>query len=250
MVLDDALPAGATLAEHVPIADDVLELEVTPNRPDVMGVYGVARDLHAVTAAPLAPDPTDADAEPAGADAAEDHASVEIDPEICLRFTARVFEDVKVGPSPLWLKQRLMAAGQRPISNVVDITNYVMLQTGQPLHAFDLDKVRGARIVRAARARGRDDGRPSTTPSARSTARRRWSATPRDRAASPGSWAAQISEVSDDHHARADGGGHLGRPEHHAHLEGAWAAQRGRRRASRSSCTPSRRSPPSGWRRG
>ena len=81
-----------------------------------------------------------------------DHASVEIDPEICLRFTARVFEDVKIGPSPRWLKQRLMAAGQRPISNVVDITNYVMLETGQPLHAFDLDKVRGARIdVRRAR---------------------------------------------------------------------------------------------------
>ena len=79
---------------------------------------------------------------------AEDHASVEIaDPEICLRFTARVFEDVKIGPSPLWLKQRLMAAGQRPISNVVDITNYVMLATGQPLHAFDLDEVRGRRIV-------------------------------------------------------------------------------------------------------
>ncbi len=72
---------------------------------------------------------------------------IEIDPEICLRFTARVFEDVKIGPSPLWLKQRLMAAGQRPISNVVDITNYVMLSTGQPLHAFDLDEVRGGRIV-------------------------------------------------------------------------------------------------------
>ena len=69
------------------------------------------------------------------------------DPDICLRFTARVYEDVKVGPSPLWLKQRLMAAGQRPISNVVDITNYVMLATGQPVHAFDLDEVRGSRIV-------------------------------------------------------------------------------------------------------
>ena len=148
MVLDDGLKPGTPLAEHLPIADEVIEIEITPNRPDAMGVYGVARDLHAVTAAPLAEDPAATDAEPSGGDRASDHASVEIaDPDICLRFTARVYEDVKLGPSPLWLKQRLMAAGQRPISNVVDITNYVMLTCGQPLHAFDLDKVRGSRIV-------------------------------------------------------------------------------------------------------
>ena len=148
MVLDGSLPAGAPLGEHLPIVDEALELEITPNRPDAMGVFGVARDLHAVTTAALAPDPTEADAEPSGDDRAEGHAAVEIaDPEICLRFTARVFEDVTIGPSPLWLKQRLMAAGQRPISNVVDITNYVMLTTAQPLHAFDLDKVRGRRII-------------------------------------------------------------------------------------------------------
>jgi phenylalanyl-tRNA synthetase beta chain len=154
MVLDGDLRPGAPLAEHLPIADEVLELEVTPNRPDVMGVYGVARDLHAVTGAPLAADPTDADAEPVGADSVTGHASVAIDPEICLRFTARVFEDVTIGPSPPWLKQRLMAAGQRPISNVVDITNYVMLASGQPLHAFDLDEVRGRRIVVRRAAEG------------------------------------------------------------------------------------------------
>jgi phenylalanyl-tRNA synthetase beta chain len=148
MVLDESLPVGAPLSEHLPIIDEVLELEITPNRPDAMGVYGVARDVHAVRAAPLSEDPTARDAEPSGDDSAEDHASVEIaDPEICLRFTARVFEDVKIGPSPPWLKQRLMAAGQRPISNVVDITNYVMLTTAQPLHAFDLDEVHGRRII-------------------------------------------------------------------------------------------------------
>ena len=146
MVLDGDVPVGEPLSEHLPIADEVLELEITPNRPDLMGVYGVARDLHAVTGAALAEDPTHADAEPRGDDSADDHISIEIDPEVCLRFTARVFEDVKIGPSPLWLKQRLMAAGQRPISNVVDITNYVMLATAQPLHAFDLDEVRGGRI--------------------------------------------------------------------------------------------------------
>ncbi len=160
MVLDESLPVGAPLAEHLPIVDEVVELEITPNRPDAMAVYGVARDVHATTAAPLGEDPTATDAEPAGGDRAEDHASVEIaDPEVCLRFTARVFEDVKIGPSPLWLKQRLMAAGQRPISNVVDITNYVMLTTGQPLHAFDLDQVRGKQII-VRRAR---DGETMTT---------------------------------------------------------------------------------------
>jgi phenylalanyl-tRNA synthetase beta chain len=160
MVLAEHAEVGAPLGEHLPIVDEVLELEITPNRPDAMGVYGVARDLHAATGAPLAPDPTDEDAEPSGDDRAEDHASVEIaDPEICLRFTARVFEDVKIGPSPLWLKQRLMAAGQRPISNVVDITNYVMLTTAQPLHAFDLDRVRGRRII----VRRANEGEKMTT---------------------------------------------------------------------------------------
>jgi phenylalanyl-tRNA synthetase beta chain len=159
MVLPDEAPAGAPLADHLPIADEVLELETSPNRPDALGVYGVAREVHAITAAPLAPDPTFADAGATGSDQAEDHASVEIDPEICLRFTARVFEDVRIGESPLWLKQRLSAAGQRPIANVVDITNYVMLTCGQPLHAFDLDEVRGGRIaVRRAR-----DGERMTT---------------------------------------------------------------------------------------
>ncbi len=152
MVLPGELPVGGPLADHLPIADDVIEIEITPNRPDAMGVYGVARDLHAATTMPLAEDPTAADASPSGDDRAEDHISIDIDPDICLRFTARVFEDVRIGPSPLWLKQRLMAAGQRPIMNVVDITNYVMLTCSQPLHAFDLDRVRGGRIdVRRAR---------------------------------------------------------------------------------------------------
>jgi phenylalanyl-tRNA synthetase beta chain len=143
IVLDDGhLPPGTPLIEALQIADEVLEVAISPNRPDCLGVYGIAREVHAITGAPLAPDPTDADAAPGEGDLDFD---VEVDPEICLRFTVRVFEDVTIGPSPLWLKQRLMAAGQRPISNVVDITNYVMLLTGQPLHAFDRDRVRGGR---------------------------------------------------------------------------------------------------------
>jgi phenylalanyl-tRNA synthetase beta chain len=147
MVLDGGAAPGEPLAQHLPIADEVLELEITPNRPDCLAIFGVAREVHAITGNPLADDPSDADAEASGSDTAEDYCSVEIDPEICLRFTARVFEDVTIGPSPLWLKQRLTAAGQRPISNVVDITNYVMLLTGQPLHSYDLDEVRGSKIV-------------------------------------------------------------------------------------------------------
>ena len=197
MVLDGDVPVGAPLAEHLPIADEVLELEVTPNRPDLMGVYGVARDLHAVTAAPLAEDPTDADAEPRGDDTADDHISIEVDPEVCLRFTARVFEDVQIGPSPLWLKQRLMAAGQRPISNVVDITNYVMLTTAQPLHAFDLDEVRGGRIEVRRASEGETHGHARRRGARASAPRWRWCATRRGPSGIAGIMGGQVSEVSD-----------------------------------------------------
>ncbi|CAB4939709.1 unannotated protein [freshwater metagenome] len=151
MVLDDAIPAGTPLADVLPISDEVLELEITPNRPDCLGVYGVAREVHAATGAPLAPPPWKHDV---GADTTGSPPGIEViveAPDLCPRFTARVFEDVTVGESPAWLKGRLMAAGQRPINNVVDITNYAMLLTGHPLHAFDLDRIAGARlVVRAA----------------------------------------------------------------------------------------------------
>ncbi len=152
MVLEpDGFAPGTPLEDVLTIATDVLELEITPNRPDCLAVYGVAREAHAATGAALVPPPWREDPGTPGELAA---ATVEVQcPELCPRFTARVFEDVKIGPSPLWLKARLMASGQRPISNVVDITNYVMLLTGQPLHAFDLDRVEGATlIVRRARA--------------------------------------------------------------------------------------------------
>jgi phenylalanyl-tRNA synthetase beta chain len=155
IVLDDMTPdaefaPGTPLADVLPIATDVLELEVTPNRPDCLAVYGVARELHAATGAALASPPWDEDP---GTPGAIDGAEVSVDcPDLCPRFTARVFENVTIAPSPPWLKARLSAAGQRPINNVVDITNYVMLLTGQPLHAFDFDRVAGGRLtVRRAR---------------------------------------------------------------------------------------------------
>ncbi len=148
MVLPDALAAGTPLADVLPIATDVLELEITPNRPDCLSVYGVAREVHAAFGSPLAPPPWQ---DGVGADDIVGEVagvSVRVDaPDLCPRFTLRAFEDVTLGPSPAWLKARLMAAGQRPINNVVDITNYVMLLTGQPLHAFDADRVEGGTLV-------------------------------------------------------------------------------------------------------
>jgi phenylalanyl-tRNA synthetase beta chain len=166
LVVDAGLAPGAPLDDVLGICTDVLELEITPNRPDCLGVYGVARELHAATGAPLTPEPWAEDAGGdegsgvskegalrAGAgrtDVGTEQADVEISvecPDLCKRFTARAFEDVKIASSPPWLKARLSAAGQRPINNVVDITNYAMLLTGQPLHAFDLDRVAGGRLT-------------------------------------------------------------------------------------------------------
>ncbi len=150
MVLPDGITPGTALANLLPISTDVLVLEITPNRPDCLGIYGVAREVHAATGAPLSPPPW---AEDPGSSGQVEGAEITVaEPELCPRFTARVFDAVKLGGSPPWLKARLMAAGQRPISNVVDITNYVMLLSGQPTHAFDLDRVAGAKLrVRRAR---------------------------------------------------------------------------------------------------
>ncbi|MET0305731.1 MAG: phenylalanine--tRNA ligase subunit beta [Solirubrobacterales bacterium] len=148
LVLDDGPDPGSPLADLLPVAEPVLELEVTPNRVDCLGVYGVAREVHAISAAPLAPEPWAEDAPAQGLGQVSQLASVTMEvPELCPRFTARVFTDVKIGSSPAWLQARLSAAGQRPINNVVDITNYVMLLTAQPLHAFDLDQVPGGALT-------------------------------------------------------------------------------------------------------
>ena len=146
IVLEDGPPPGTPLGEVLPLGTDVLELEITPNRPDCLAVYGVAREAHATSGAALAPPPWELD--PGTLEGEPDGIAIAVEcPELCPRFTARVFEDVTVGPSPLWLAARLLAAGMRPISNIVDITNYAMLLTGQPLHAFDLDRVAGARLT-------------------------------------------------------------------------------------------------------
>jgi phenylalanyl-tRNA synthetase beta chain len=148
---ESELTPGRPLGEVLPVATEVIELEITPNRPDCLGVYGVARELHAATGADLAQPPWGEDL---GSEGPLEGVQIAVEcPDLCPRFTARVFENVQVGQSPPWLKARLSAAGQRPINNVVDITNYVMLLSGQPLHSFDLDRVAGGSlVVRRARA--------------------------------------------------------------------------------------------------
>jgi phenylalanyl-tRNA synthetase beta chain len=132
-------------------AGPVLDAEITANRPDCLGHYGVAREVAAIYRLPVKSlKPKLKESEEKVADATR----VEIDaPELCGRYTARVLRGVKVQPSPGWLRQRLEAIGQNSINNVVDVTNYVMFELGQPLHAFDLDKLAERRIVvRRARA--------------------------------------------------------------------------------------------------
>lgn len=153
MVLGDEIAAGTPLGELFAVSSEVLEPEITPNRGDCGGLYGIAREVHAATGAALNAPPWADD--PGAATLGQAPAGISVTVEnaaLCPRFTARVFENVTVGPSPVWLKARLAAAGQRSISNVVDITNYVMLVSGHPLHAFDLDQIAGGELtVRAAR---------------------------------------------------------------------------------------------------
>ena len=140
---DDELPLGTPLAEVV--GDVVLDVDVKPNRGDALSMVGLAREIAAFTGVDLRlPDATIAEAD----DDVAGHVSVRIDePELNPRFTARWLGGVANGPSPEWMQERLIAAGMRPISAVVDVTNYVMHELGQPQHAYDADKVPGGRIV-------------------------------------------------------------------------------------------------------
>jgi len=170
LALEIEAEPGSPAAGVLPLGEPVLELEVTPNRTDCLSIYGVAREAHAITGAPLGPAPWDggpigpgvpaADLERDGAGSGEEGEPVSgritvtvEDHGLCPRFTARGFTGVRIAPSPLWLRARLIAAGMRPINNVVDITNYVMWLTGQPMHAFDLDRIAGGTLqIRAAAA--------------------------------------------------------------------------------------------------
>jgi phenylalanyl-tRNA synthetase beta chain len=143
LVLPDDAPVGTLLSDYM--GDAVLDLEVTANRPDCLSVLGVAREVAAFQGNRI----TEPDVSyPEDGEPIDSMASVEVaDPEYCKRYTASLITDITIGPSPQWMQDRLNRAGQRPINNIVDVTNYVMLEYGQPLHAFDFDKVKDRKVI-------------------------------------------------------------------------------------------------------
>jgi len=143
MLLPDGLEPGSPLADALPLVEEILDVEPTGNRVDLLSVYGIAREVAAILDGELLPMPG-TDPEQDG----EEELDIRIeDPDGCPRYVGRLFRDVTIAESPVWLRARLRDAGVRSISNVVDVTNYVMLALGNPLHAFDFDKVGGGRIV-------------------------------------------------------------------------------------------------------
>jgi len=147
-ILEGDPKTGTRLKDIVP-AEVLLDLEITPNRPDLLSHLGLARELAALTGLPLKSARDHADCKDAHRAAKAEEVDIQA-ADLCSLYTARVIRGVKVGPSPEWLRQRLESIGLRPINNIVDITNYVLMEMGQPLHAFDLAKLSGGIIVRRA----------------------------------------------------------------------------------------------------
>ncbi len=145
IITEEDAKVGMDIRELIGALDTQVEFEITPNRPDCLSVIGLAREAAATFGSELKlHTPV---VKGSGGNAA-DFVSVTIEnPELCPRYTARVVKNVKIGPSPRWMRRRLRASGVRPISNIVDITNYVMLEYGQPMHAFDFSCVEGGKIV-------------------------------------------------------------------------------------------------------
>jgi len=143
MVLPAEAPVGIPLADY--LGDTIFDLDITPNRPDCLSVIGIAREIAALTGQSLRL------LEVSYKEAAlpiDQQISIEIaDPNLCPRYCASLINGVKIAESPKWMQQRLLACGMRPINNIVDVTNYVMLEYGQPLHAFDYHRIRGKRII-------------------------------------------------------------------------------------------------------
>jgi len=143
MVLPEDAPVGMTLLDY--IGDSILDLDITPNRADCLSIIGIAREVAALTGK-MVREPEVSYIE-RGSSIFE-RISIEIlAPDLCPRYSASLIHNVRIKPSPRWMQERLVAAGMRPINNIVDISNYVMLEYGQPLHTFDYDKIRGRKII-------------------------------------------------------------------------------------------------------
>lgn len=135
---------GENIDEVLGLKDGVVDFEITPNRPDCLSMIGMAREAAATFGGELVYPKTDCNTL---AEKSSDYIQVEVKSDLCKRYTARVIKDVKIEQSPWWLQKKLIAAGMRPINNIVDITNFVMMEYGQPLHAFDIRSLAGGKIV-------------------------------------------------------------------------------------------------------
>nr|MDQ3044547.1 phenylalanine--tRNA ligase subunit beta [Chloroflexota bacterium] len=143
MVLEPDAPVGVPLQEW--LGDTVLDFEITPNLVHAFSVAGIAREAAVLTGQQISIRPLEELGE-SGSDRGDQLITLEA-PDLCSRYTIVAIEGLSVGPSPVWLSRRLSAAGVRPINNIVDVTNYVMLETGQPLHAFDRERVSDGKII-------------------------------------------------------------------------------------------------------
>lgn len=144
-ILKEDAPVGADAIEYLGLRDVVFEYEITSNRVDCFGVIGIAREVAATFRKPFCPPKVTVTG---NTEKASDYISVEVkDPDLCSRYCARVVKNVKIGPSPEWMQRRLAGCGIRPINNLVDITNYVMEEYGQPMHAYDLSTIAGRKII-------------------------------------------------------------------------------------------------------
>ncbi len=143
-VLDDEYPLGKDIVEVLNLEDEVIEFEITPNRPDCLSMLGMARETAASFEMPFKEPEIKFESFDDISDYLDD---IEVESENCSRYYARVIKDVVIKDSPMWIQMRLMEAGIRPINNIVDITNFVMLEFGEPLHAFDLEKISGSKII-------------------------------------------------------------------------------------------------------
>lgn len=144
-ILEGNLATGTDIKEILGLNDTVMEFEITSNRPDCFSIIGLARESAATFKTDFRKPEIKVKEE---GDPVEGQATVEIhDPDLCYRYAARIVKDVRIEPSPGWMQERLKASGVRPVNNIVDITNYVMLEYGQPMHAFDLENLKGQKII-------------------------------------------------------------------------------------------------------